>query len=255
MKRPAIPSARKSGGFTLLELVIAIGLLALLISMVMAVATQNIALGNAVVTRQNEVSVQSAFFDLLNRQFSSLPGNARMELVSEDSGAQYLSDLTLQNVPTTFTWGGGERVARAVQLSTVRRRDGFLDVVLRYFEDPILEETSEVGEESLPGDREPFAEVVLLEDVYIFEWEVLDGRTLEWGYEWDLEGRLPLQMKLTFVADPTADPITHVFWITPKQNPEVVMRQLQQTARSGGGNPRPGGPPQVPPTDVEVPGQ
>ncbi|MBB5352254.1 prepilin-type N-terminal cleavage/methylation domain-containing protein [Haloferula luteola] len=221
------PSNRS--GFTLLELVLAIGLLAILVGMVMSVATQNIALGRAVVDRQNEVSVETAFFEMLSRQFSQLPGNTRMELVSQDSGAQYLSDLTLQNVPSTFTWGGGEQVAKAIQLSTVRRRDGLLDIVLRYYENPILEETTEEDETALPGDDEPFAEIVLLEDVYIFEWEVLDGRTMEWGYDWDLEGRLPLQMKLTFMASSVSEPITHIFWVTPKQNPEVVMRQLQQT--------------------------
>ncbi|GAA5484350.1 type II secretion system protein [Haloferula sargassicola] len=229
------PEHRRKCGFTLLELVLAIGLLAMLVTMVMGIATQNIALGNAVVAKQNEVGTQTAFIELLSRQFSSLPGNARMELVSEDSGAQYLSDLTLQNVPTTFNWGGSERVAKAIQLSTVRRRDGFLDIVLKYYENPILDETTEDGDPIDPAGEEPFAQVTLLENVYIFEWEVLDGRTMEWGYDWDLEGRLPLQMKLTYVEDPVSDPITQIFWITPKQNPEVVMRQLQQTARQGNG--------------------
>lgn len=221
----------------MLELVISIGMLAMLVGMIFGLATQNIGLGNAVVQRQAEVSEQTAFLDLLGEQFAAIPGNARLELASEDSGAQYLSDLTIQNVPMTFNWGGMERVAKAVQLSTVRRRDGFLDIVLRYFEDPILEESEEVGEVTNRfGDAEPFAEVVLMDDVYIFEWRVLDGRTMDWSYDWDLVGRLPLQMELLFARD-LADaetPIRHVFWITPKQNPEVLMRQLEQQARGGG---------------------
>ncbi|MCH7226546.1 hypothetical protein [Haloferula sp. A504] len=233
---PAAPQ-----GFTMLELVISVGMLALLIGGVFLLATTNIGLGNEVVKKQAEVSEQSAFLELLGNQFSSMPGNARLELESEDSGAQYLSDLTIQNVPMTFNWGGMDRVAKAVQLSTVRRRDGFLDIVLRYFEEPILEETEEIGETTNRfGDNEPFAEVVLMEDVYIFEWRVLDGRTMEWSYDWDLVGRLPLQMELLFAKDQldAETPIRHVFWITPKQNPEVMMRQLQQGGQ--GGN-QPGG--------------
>ena len=241
----ARPTTRRPArhGFTLIEMVIALALFGILSGMIFGVATQTMSLTSEVVKSQNKSSTETAFFELLNRQFSSLPGNARFELVSSDSGAQYLSDLTIENVPMTFNWGGTAQIARAVQLSTVRRRDGFLDIVLRYYEDPILEETSEVGSSiEASSDNEPFAEVVLLEDIYIFEWRVLDGRTGDWSYDWDLAGRLPLQLELTFVVDPvdTDVPIRQVFWITPKQNPEVLMRQLQQDAQNGGGG-APGG--------------
>lgn len=233
-----VPKGRRArSGFTMLELVMAVGLLSLLIGGVFMMAQTMIGLGNSVTSRQSEVGEQAAFFDLLRDQFATLPGNTRMELAAQDSGAQYLSDLTLQNVPMTFNWGGMERVAKAVQLSTVRRRDGLLDIVLRYYEDSILEETSEVGETGNRfGDFEPFAEVVLMEDVFIFEWQVLDGRTMEWSYDWDLTGRLPLQMELIFVKDQVdADtPIRQVFWIPPRQNPAVLMRQLQQQGQAGG---------------------
>jgi prepilin-type N-terminal cleavage/methylation domain-containing protein len=231
--RPAV----RCRGFTMLELVVAIAMLALLVGMIFGLATQNLALGNAVVSRQAEVSEQTAFLRLLEKHFSSLPGNARMELVAEDSGAQYLSDLTIQNVPMTFNWGGMDRVAKAVQLSTVRRRDGFLDIVLRYYEEEVLEETEEIGDTARGfGDVEPFAEVVLMEDVYIFEWRVLDPRTLEWDYNWDIAGRLPLQMELFYAKDliDAETPIRHVFWITPKIDPALLNRQLEQQQRTGG---------------------
>ena len=262
MKSAAFHRAGKRG-FTLLELVLAIGLLALLVGMIFSVATQNIALGNAVVARQNEESLEAAFIDLLGDQFSAMPGNARMELTSEDTGAQYLSDLTIQNVPLSFTWGGAERIAKAVQISTVRRRDGLLDIVMRYYENEVLEETQEVGDSPSVLDNEPFAEVILLEDVQAFEWQVLDGRTMEWQYDWDLVGRLPLQMELVYAMAPEdiETPVRQIFWITPKQNPEVMMRQLQQQGQQdqqGGGdggsaNPGDGETPSVsipnPPTD------
>lgn len=221
-------------GFTLLELVVTIGLMALLIGMIFAVASKNIALGNMVVEQQNTASTETAFFELLNDRFSSLPGNTRMELLSDDTGGRYLSDLTLQNVPLMFTWGGDERMAKTVQLSTVQNRDGWVDIVLRYYENEILEETQDLGDSTGVLDNEPFAEVVLLEDVYIFEWRVLDGRTMEWQWDWDLVGRLPLQLELTYMRDQSSDPIRHIFWITPKQNPEVLMRQFQQGGRGGG---------------------
>ena len=220
------------GGFTLLEVVLAMGLLALLSGMIFYAATANLQLGNTVVERQNEESEKHAFIELLSQRFAALPGNTRMELLSKDAGTHYISDLTLQNVPMTFTWAGAEKVAKAVQLSTVLKRDGYLDIVLRYYEEEILEDSDNAQNNE---KIKPFAEVVLLEDVRTFEWRVLDGRTMEWQYDWDLVGRLPLQMELTIAFGKEGEPIRQIFWITPKQDPEVAMRSLQQQQGGGGG--------------------
>jgi prepilin-type N-terminal cleavage/methylation domain-containing protein len=228
------PARRR--GFTLLELVLAMLVMALLAGMIFGTATANMELSNTVVKRQNEESVKTAFFELLNNRLGSLPGNTRMELKSNDAGSHYLSDLTLQNVPLAFSWGGAEKVAKAVQLSTVQRRDGFLDIVLRYYEEEILQDSDN---QQTNASVEPFAEVVLLEDVRTFEWRVLDGRTMEWNYDWDLVGRLPLQMELTIALGAEGDFIRQIFWITPKQDPEVMMRQLQQGQGGGGGQGQP----------------
>jgi prepilin-type N-terminal cleavage/methylation domain-containing protein len=228
--RNVIHARSPQRGFTLLELVLAMGVLALLVGMIFGSATANIELSNTVVRKQNEESARNAFFTLLANRFGTLPGNTRMELTWEDAGNHYLSKLTLQNVPLAFTWGGTEKVAKAVQVSTVKRRDGYLDIVLRYFEEEILEDSDNA---EVDPDLEPFAEVVLLEDVRTFEWRVLDGRTMEWQNDWELVGRLPLQLELTVAFGAQGKWIRQVFWITPKQDPEVMMRQLQQ----GGGNP------------------
>lgn len=215
-------------------------LFALLIGMVFTTFSTNIQLSRTVVDVQNEESERNAFFTLLANRFGTLPGNTRMELAWKDAGNHYLSDLTLQNVPLAFTWGGTEKVAKAVQISTVARRDNYLDIVLRYYENEILEDSDNP---SVDDAAEPFAEVVLLEDVRTFEWRVLDGRTMEWQEDWDLVGRLPLQMELTIAFGAQGKWIRQIFWITPKQDPEVMMRQLQQQGQAGqGGQPGlPGG--------------
>jgi hypothetical protein len=214
----------------------------LLITMVFSTARTSLTLSNEVVRSQNEEMLKQAFFEFLGRRFSSLPGNAVFDLVTEDAGSHYISDLTVQNVPMAFTWGGARKIAKAVQISTVMRRAGLLDIVLRYYEDNILEGTVDTADG--PADPEPFAEIVLLEDVRIFEWRVLDGRTLEWQWDWDVRGRMPIQVELTIAFGAQGEKIRQVFWIPPKQNPEVLMRQLQQNARRGGetgGATKPGG--------------
>jgi prepilin-type N-terminal cleavage/methylation domain-containing protein len=235
---------RKNRGFTLLELVIAIALLGMLVGMVMSTANSSLKLGNSIVETQNEEMLHQAFIELLDHRFGSLPGNTRFDVKVEDSGKQYLSTLTLQKVPLGFTWGGQERIAKAVQLTTVRRRSGFLDVVLSYYENEILEdsEAPEAGTSSAEV-KTPFAEITLLENVRYFEWRFLDGTNMEWRYDWDIQGRLPLQIELVFAFNADDPEIRQVFWLPPKQNPEVLVREMMQNGGGGtaGGGGRPGG--------------
>jgi hypothetical protein len=218
-------------------------------------------LGNTIVKTQNEEMVHQAFIDLLGRTFSNLPGNARFDLKFSDSGSRYLSDLTLQNVPMSFTWGGEERIAKAIQISTVQRRSGFLDIVLRYYENEILDEVADPNatEQPLPDsksvlDNKPFAEIVLLEDVAYFEWRVLDGRKLEWFEDWEIPNQIPLQLELVMAIGAKGDEIRQVFWLPPKQNPGIHLRTVMQ----GGGQPSgaiPGGRPGGGDISVEIPTQ
>lgn len=236
------PTRPRRSGFTLLELVIAMALLSMLVGMVFSTAHTSLALGNTIVRTQNEEMLHQAFFELLHQRFSSLPGNARMDLKVQDSGARYLSDLTLQNVPLGFTWGGQERIAKAVQLSTVVRRNGYLDIILRYYEDEILPDpNSPVTGTSRLADDKPFAEIVLLSDVAYFEWRVLDGQSMEWQYDWDIPGRLPLQLELTMAIGAKGEEMRQIFWIPPKVNPEVRMRQMVQAGGAASGDQEQGG--------------
>jgi len=218
--------SRRSPGFTLLELVLAMLLLTLIVGMVFGTAKSSLQLGNAVVETQNEEMLHQAFFDFMGKRLSSLPGNTRFNLKVSDSGSHYLSDLTLQDAPMNFDWGGQTRTAKAVQLSTVKRRSGFLDIVLRYYQNDVLGDTAQ----TTALDNKPFAEIILLENVRLFEWRVMDGRSTEWTYDWDVEGRMPLQMELTIAFGAQGEQLTHIFWLPPKTDPEIFFRQMVQTA-------------------------
>ncbi len=241
----------RRSGFTLLELVLSMLLLGLIVGMVFGTARTSLQLGVTVVESQNEEMLHQSFVDFLAGRFASMPGNAQFDLKVEDSGSHYLSELTLQNVPMGFTWGGSERIAKAVQLTTVKRRSNFLDIVLRYYEEEILEDP-ESGFDSNIIPPEPFAEIVLLEDVRFFEWRVLDGRAMEWYYDWDLPGRLPLQAELVMAHGTTGPEIRHVFWIPPRQNPTVVNRQMMQESQQDALAPGNGREP--PAIEIPVPG-
>jgi prepilin-type N-terminal cleavage/methylation domain-containing protein len=218
-------------GFTLLEIVIALFMIGLLFGMVFTTSRAALELGNNIVKTQEEEMLHQAFFDLLEKRLTTIPGNTRLDLKVTDTASHYLSDLTLENVPLSFTWGNQERTAKAIQLSTVMRRSGFLDIVMRYYENPILDETSSEGTgssfKSTSKEEAPFAEITLLSEVRYFEWRVLNPTLLEYQYDWEESSKLPIQLELTCAFGATGEPMRHIFWIPPKQNPEVFMRQLQ----------------------------
>lgn len=231
-------------GFTLVELVLAMIISSALIVAIMVQANATVKSTRITVDRQNEQIVRNAYFTLLKDHFEELPGNCRLELTFSDSGQQYLSDMTFQNVPAAFNWGGVAMSAEAMRMTTIPLRDGSLDVVLEYYDEPILDSDESLAERGI----EPIAAITLLQNVHLCEWRVLDGRSNEWDYEWDIRGRLPTQVELNIMFDPNGDLIRRVFWVPSKANPTTEMRRLQtnqnqqqqqQRRNVPGVNPRP----------------
>lgn len=218
----------------MIEVVIALGLMAALIILCARLATANIQLANGINQQQSENTLRESFFDMMKMQLTSLPGNTRMELIYTKGMQPYEYTLVLQNVPMAFTWGGVERIAKAVEIAGVKRRDGFINVVMRYYENPILSDTENIAD---ARKEEPFAEVILMEDLRFFEWRALDGRSMEWQLDWDLQGRLPLQLELVTAQGAYGDEMKQIFWIVPKVSPNTVIRgtgQNQQQVPGGG---------------------
>ena len=189
-------SRSQRGGFTLLEIVIALGLMGLLVGMIFRVAQSSMQLSQVVVTEQNVTMERNAFFNLLKNHFEEIPGNAVLRLESYEARERTLFTLTFQNVPMSFNWGETPTTAEAIQLATVEQRDGFVDVVLRFYDVEILEDSDSTGD----VDAEPIAEVTLIEDMWLCDCEVIDARTLEPSLTWDNNGQLPLLVKFYVVS-------------------------------------------------------
>ena len=220
-----IHAARSPRGFTLLELVLAMIISGLLVTSIMNLADATIKTTRLTVDRQNEQITQDAFFNLMRRHFKKLPGNARMELTFNEQGEQYLSDMTFQNVPTSFNWGGTSLSSEAMRITTTPLRDGQLDIVLQYFDEPILDSEESLAERGI----EPIASITLLNGVRLCEWRVLSGSgktyPVDWTdpkvglYEWDT-ARLPTQVELNIAFGQNGEVIRRVFWIPKRQNPQ-----------------------------------
>ena len=229
---------RKRRGVLLLEAVLALAIAGMLLVSIMWIVDGALDMSNGMAEDGRQHMTQEAFLTFLSRNFNQLPGNAEVQLERQDAGTHFLSDLTFQNVPTSFSWSGQAISAEAVQISTVPTRSGDLDIVLRYYEEAILDDSDSTAN----VNAEPVAEIVLLRDVFWFEWWARDGRSLDYTEIWDVRGRLPVQLELRVKFDENSEEIVHHFWIPPKLNPETVMRSQRRAAptarQSGGGGSR-----------------
>ena len=234
-------------GFTLFELVLALAISGMVLTSIFKISDGAVRSTRQMLKFQDEDITRDAFFSFLRQHFDRLPGNAVVDLVETQSSEPILSEMTFQNTPVSFNWGGVPISAQATRLITVPTLSNGVDVVLEYYDERILD--SDEG----PAERgiDPIASVTLLYDVRLFEWQVVDLREYEpdrgeWEIEWDEPRRLPGFVELTVVFQVGDSPIKRLFWIPNRANPQSTMAALQNAARGarqnpGGVNPPGGG--------------
>ncbi|MBK1833904.1 hypothetical protein [Roseibacillus ishigakijimensis] len=219
------------GGYLLLEVVLAMGLAAALLGGIFAIATGSMSLAERIVEEGRYQTRREAFLNFMGRNFEQLPGNAVIELVTQETAQRYLPTMTIQNAPASFSFAGLPISAQAIVLNTVPVPSGGVNVVLEYYEEPLLDDEDQVATER----QEPAGSLILYRDIWRFEMRVMDSRTMEWVSDWDIRGRLPLQIELNAVFEPNGEEVIHYFWVPPKANPSALMRGMGQGSNARGG--------------------
>jgi general secretion pathway protein J len=190
-RRGSAGPAPAAGGFTLLEVLAAVSLLALLLTLAYATlrtAVQAARSGEAVIERSEELRTAQSF---LRRQLSqSLPIPYE---VDERSGMNYMFEggadaIRFVAAMPGYLSRGGPHVQR---LALVRNRGG-LQLEFSHSQLNGFDPTQAVG-----GDRDP---VVLLAGIadggFEFRQREPDGRLGPWSSSWDEPNMLPQQLRL-----------------------------------------------------------
>ncbi|CAN5248463.1 hypothetical protein BH23VER1_BH23VER1_32250 [soil metagenome] len=226
-RKPAI-GGRKPGAFTLIEVVIAMSLIALLVGGIYAVAQGAFRVSNEVVRAQQRSMLVHSFVELCRRNFEAMPGNGQVELVSEGGAGQFLTQLIFTDYPMAFTWSGVAAGSAEVIMLTEPESRGSLRVKLQYL-DP--EEAEKRRAALAPGDLGTSLE--LLSGVRVLQWRFYDPRTEEWETEWVDASRRPTLVELNLEFYDASDPVRAVFWIPTVANPEQVVQGAQAGAAAG----------------------
>ncbi len=214
---------RLATGYLLLEVTLAIAISAIILTTVFKIADWNLRVTNDAVESSNEHMKQAAFFSFLDRAFLKLSGDARVELNFTETSTAYLSELIIQDAGEVFSWPNQPFTASAVKLVTKPNRNKTIDILLEYYADPLISTGNNTLEEVNP-DQEPLQTLILLDDIWRFEWRVWDGQTINrerepmWEGEWRDTG-LPRYFELNTIFTPEEKASVHVFWNPQKVDP------------------------------------
>jgi prepilin-type N-terminal cleavage/methylation domain-containing protein len=200
---------RRRGGFTLLEVVIVLFIVALVLAAVHSIAQCAVTLADDVRRAQRRDARQQAFTTFGARLFAALPPTAALNMKTTQDGGQYLSGVELHGVPSPFN-GMPDMV---VSLFTEAAPGGGVRMLLTCREKK--------------QEQEP-ARVVLFDDLGACEWRVFDPNTRQWATLWaePLEENAPhVHPLLIEVVMTGGDGMSarRVFWIAPSEPPSLLM--------------------------------
>ncbi|MBT16007.1 MAG: hypothetical protein CMO59_08510 [Verrucomicrobiales bacterium] len=229
----SIKTAKKrispNGGFTLLELIVGIGLIGIVLTGVYKVASKSIELSENVLVRQHDNLHIHSFMGLLKRNIEDIPGNARinMEPAELQSGVAR-SEIALVDYPLAFSWAGVSAGSKIVFIVSGpdKSLEGASQIEIRY----LNQEEAEIYEErqSLPDDLG--MGIVLMNELKNVTWNFYDQRNKEWVDQWSAEdypNQRPsmVYMEISFLDE--SEPIQSYYWIPTVEDPATVARATQ----------------------------
>ena len=215
-------NGRERAGFTLLEMVIAMGVLSMLLVGIFSVAKSTMELSGDLAYGQERHMMRQNFIDFMRRSFRTLPGEAEFRLEVKSGAGTYLPTLTVINGGTSFSPGEALPPETGVELTAEKLPGGYLRVLLRLLDE---EQTAMLRNGQPPARSGVQTVLPLMDNVGRFEWKFFDPNTQRWETLWQ-DSRRPLMAELNMQLD-DGEPLRAVFWIPP------VQRSMLTTPAAG----------------------
>ncbi len=207
-------SALGRSGFTLIEVILAMGLIGLLLGGVYNIANGALQLGTSMnksrLTETRLTNFTTAWRDYLE----NLPPNIRfgcgLQKVKRGAGG----NLLIEGGQVPFIWNQHVRLADAVEFAVVRGKEkGSLQLNVRHLKRLQTPTTLDAYKD--------IAELPLLEGLKEFRWDFYDREKKRWFTTWDPDNRAdpPLFMRLHFEFTTDPRPYELTYWIANDLSP------------------------------------
>lgn len=201
---PKNTSRSRRGGFTLLEVVLSMGILALLAGSIYAISNSAITASRTTMEGQLAVRRVDAFLRVTRDALLNLPAQATVSLeVARGPGGDPEPRLKLGNVQGVFgvpSLGGGSLVLAARPRADGSRTISMLRIPAKAGEKEIATALASPGTPLLPGVRKP-------------RWSFMLGDA--WKEEWPAGSPRPSLVKLQFEINGLPDPVEAIFFVPP----------------------------------------
>lgn len=206
-------SPRRSGGFTLIEVVIGITILSMITATLFAVIRGSMLAATEIERTQRESDSMNRYIELCRRTFATLPSTATLTLKITQGTEPVIQELTIAGSPDCFPFGGNPITSKDTILSLRPYPEAVVDdnqKPLNYLslsrEDliPKTEDLKSGIQQSTTGIYAPDTEgrywMPLLPDVVSFKWRFYVEKEETWYEEWSkskwpdlIEGQLVMK--------------------------------------------------------------
>lgn len=230
---------RTSCGFSLLEVVIALTILAMISTTLFAIIRGSVKGAADIERLQRENDQISRFLEMCRLTFHTMPSSAQLTLVSAAQSASGQAELGVSGVPTCFGFGTNpvsyEETTIGLQpdVQTPTTEDGQPRFTLCISRKDIIPQTDENGgmaqqtaDSALAADGQGRYWMPLLPGVLMLQWKFFKDSTDEWLEEWS-DSKWPDLIELQFQMEGRALP-TRVVWAPP----ELQLRAPSRTSTS-----------------------
>lgn len=214
-------------GFTLLETILAMAILATIISVIFAITHSSIGLSQTIISVQAQSRQQAALREYLQEVLTNIPSGARVSLSENDFQSM---TLMIENPNSEFPANGRQQVAKQLWLSGVKDRDGLVSFDL---------EMSNQFEGETSTSAPAYYRAELINKLAYIRWDFYNASRDEWVPEWTPEMGRPTQIKFYYTFPEYPEEHMLYFWI-PNRRPPIQQtdNQIQspQAPQSRGDN-------------------
>ena len=236
------------GGFTLLEVMLAVGLMAILIGGIFSVQRGALLISADVTKSQEEAMRMGSFAELLRRNCEQAPGNSKMHLILP-RGGNGGSELYFKDYPMAFAWSGVSAGSKSVILRVEQNKARKFSAVVLYLDEEAAKDYENGSLDERAVDRATgmprVRRLELMDGIESMLWEVIDDTVAatnnlgtdkeEWFPDWPFDKtKRPTRIRFKLDLVDSSEPLALTFWVPSMVSPE-------QFANGGGGGAGGGG--------------
>lgn len=204
---------RGPGGFTLLEVILSMGILALLAASVYAIVSSSISASRTAMDQQGSLKRLDSFLRVVRQAFLNIPAEGKISLrIAKSAGGQPEPQLVLGKVQGLFgmtSLGGGTLVLASRPRSDGTRTITMLRIPPNASDRELEAAFSAPGIPLLPKARKPV-------------WSFKKPGPSEWTEEWPEGNPRPGLVRLRMEIDELPDPVEAIFWVPNVSAPPAV---------------------------------